>query len=172
MDGDFEKIYQLYYNRVYHAAFRLTKDHKHAEDILQETFIKAYQKIDQIEKIDKIGAWLSTTATRASIDFLRKEKKVVVAEIDELPLPKCEARSIVEEHCEEKDMEEAIRREVSTLSPKLRKVFYLKYYGHLKESEIAERLELSASAVKSRLYRARICMKKQVADLVEQNQTA
>ncbi|UOQ91635.1 RNA polymerase sigma factor [Halobacillus shinanisalinarum] len=172
MNEGFEEIYQFYYHRVYHAAFRVTKDHKHAEDILQETFIKAYQKIDQIEKIDKIGAWLSTTATRASIDFLRREKKVVVAEVEELLLQRCETRSIVEEHCEEREMEEVVRLEVGTLSSKLRKVFHLKYYGHLKEAEIAEKLELSPSAVKSRLYRAKICMKKQMAGLIEQNQTA
>ncbi|MFD2923360.1 RNA polymerase sigma factor [Halobacillus naozhouensis] len=175
MDEDFDELYLTYYNRVYYSAYRVTKDQCSAEDVLQETFIKAYRNSDQLKDVEKIGAWLSTAATRTAIDLLRKERKYVVTEIEEVPLRVGEVasfRSTVEESCEQRELEEEVWKSTSSLSPKLKEIFKMKYYFYFKEAEIAKHLQLSPSAVKSRLYRARNYMKKQVEGLTEHDQTA
>ncbi|WP_079525332.1 RNA polymerase sigma factor [Halobacillus hunanensis] len=175
MEEDFDGIYLHYYNRVYYAAYRVTKEKRSAEDVLQETFIKAYRNLNQLKDGEKIGAWLSTTATRTAIDLLRKERKYVVTEVEEVSPPAGEAallRSTVEESCEERAIEEEVWQKTNTLSPKLKEIFKMKYYFYYKEADIAEQLQLSLSAVKSRLHRARNYMKKHMEGLIGQDQTA
>ncbi|WP_163528174.1 RNA polymerase sigma factor [Halobacillus ihumii] len=175
MEEDFDGIYLHYYNRVYYAAYRVTKEQRSAEDVLQETFIKAYRNLNQLKDGEKIGAWLSTTATRTAIDLLRKERKYVVTEIEEVTRPADEAASFnstVEEECEKRAMEEEVWEKANTLSPKLKEIFKMKYFSYYRETDIADQLQLSLSAVKSRLYRARNYMKKQMEGLIGQDQTA
>ncbi|WP_371933393.1 RNA polymerase sigma factor [Halobacillus litoralis] len=72
---DFCEMYEQYYHRVYYTALKVTKNPCSAEDILQETFIKAYDKLEGIREEGKVGAWLSTIAHRKAIDLLRVIKK-------------------------------------------------------------------------------------------------
>ncbi|WP_283154095.1 RNA polymerase sigma factor [Guptibacillus hwajinpoensis] len=71
----FNEIFTKYYNRVYYTALSILKDHGLAEDVLQETFLKAYDRLDEVQSERKLGSWLSTIAARKSIDQLRKQKK-------------------------------------------------------------------------------------------------
>ncbi|UOQ44505.1 RNA polymerase sigma factor [Halobacillus salinarum] len=168
MNLSFEDIYETYYARVFQAAISVTKDHGIAEDVLQEAFLKAYQKLHRIEDNKKVQAWLVTITKRTAIDFLRKEKKVTLLPIEEeiLPFEKRAESSTVEKQLEVNDLNEGIKTKVNTLSPKLKKVFQLKYYNELQEKEIASKLQLSDSCVKSRLYRARHVMKEKVLEVV------
>ncbi|MGG1685464.1 RNA polymerase sigma factor [Pseudalkalibacillus sp. NRS-1564] len=71
----FNDIFTKHYKRVYYTALRVLKDHGLAEDVLQETFLKAYDRLDEVQSERKLGSWLSTIAARKSIDQLRKQKK-------------------------------------------------------------------------------------------------
>ncbi len=165
---DFNYIYETYYHRVFRAAFSLTKDQGLAEDVLQESFLKAYHKLHLIEDEAKVGAWLTTIAKRTAIDLLRKEKRTPVLSLEETCLPENQiafSESAVEKEIEENDFRQGIKEKINTLPTKLRKVFQLKYYGELQEKEIASALKLTNSAVKSRLFRARNNLKTKVVDL-------
>lgn len=159
---DFYEMYETYYHRVYYTALKVTKNPCSAEDILQETFIKAYKKIEEVRDEGKVGAWLSTIAHRKAIDLLRKEKKAVLLPMEELPLTQpvdVKPESDVERICEHHLMEEDVKKKISTLSPKLRSVFQLSFYKEMQEKEIAHELRITPAAVKSRLHRARQAMK-------------
>ncbi|MGP4062790.1 RNA polymerase sigma factor [Halobacillus sp. H74] len=159
---DFCNMYEQYYQRVYYTALKVTKNHCSAEDILQETFIKAYDKLDEVQEVGKVGAWLSTIAHRKAIDLLRKEKKMVILPIEELPLPVPNGEDMssdVEQICEYHHLQENVKKRIITLTPKLRAVFQLSYIREMQEKEIALELNISPAAVKSRLHRARQVMK-------------
>lgn len=172
---NFHDMYERYYHRVYYAALKVTKNPCSAEDILQETFMKAFDKLHEVKDETKVGAWLSTIAHRKAIDFLRKDKRMVFLPLEELPIPKTKVPCVsseVETICVRNYMEEGIKKRISTLSPKLRPVFQLNYYKQMQEKEIARELSISPSAVKSRLHRARQAMKVKLSEELIQDYTA
>src|SRR5690606_29750950 len=65
-------IFEQYYKRVSYAAYRVIKDQDLAEDITQETFMKAFKNLHTVQDVEKMGAWLSIIATRTAIDHLRR----------------------------------------------------------------------------------------------------
>ncbi|MFC7319730.1 RNA polymerase sigma factor [Halobacillus campisalis] len=170
MDLNFDDIYKTYYSRVYYTALRILKEPGLAEDILQDTFMKAYDKLDEIGDPSKIGAWLTTIASRKAIDFLRRRKRIVFLPIEESHLTYAAHASLdsnVEKVLEAIVLQERIKRMVHTLTPKLQAVFLLHYEQELKESEIASRLHISKAAVKSRLHRARLAIKDRMREKPE-----
>lgn len=172
---DFRDMYEQYYHRVYYTALKVTKNPCSAEDILQETFLKAYDKFEEVRDEGKVGSWLSTIAHRKAIDLLRKEKKAILLPIEELPLSQPIAvnpESDVERICEHHHLEEDVKKRMSTLSPKLRAVFQLSYYKELQEKEIACYLHITPAAVKSRLHRARQAMKEKLEKEISHYSTA
>lgn len=157
MNDTFQNLYKTHYNRVYYAALKMTKDPSLAEDVLQETFIKAYDKLGEVKEEGKVGAWLATIAKRKAIDCLRKNKRLVSLPVEELPFTDYE---VVEGVVELKlEIEETFHK-ISVLPKKLRVVLKMSCLEGLQEKEIAKRLGISSSCVKSRLYRARMTMKK------------
>ncbi|CDQ21448.1 RNA polymerase sigma-70 factor, ECF subfamily [Halobacillus karajensis] len=166
-------MYKQYYHRVFYTALKVTKNPCSAEDILQETFIKAYDKLEEIKDENKVGAWLSTIAHRKAIDLIRKEKRAVLLPIEEIPPSRTvEECSDVECICEQRCLEEDIKKRTLMLSPKLRAVFQLSYYKQLQEKEIAYNLKISPAAVKSRLHRARQMMKGTLEKDIQHSSTA
>jgi RNA polymerase sigma factor (sigma-70 family) len=157
---DFMLIYKKYYDRVYHTAIRITRDPHLAEDVMQETFIKAYYKMDTILDLEKVGSWITTIASRTAIDFIRREKRGCILTVDDRFIyEKYESIKAcvfnVEQEMEAHWLEEEIKHEVEQLSPSLKDVFQLSYLKGLKEEEIALHLQLTKGKVKSRLHRAR-----------------
>ncbi|UFU00811.1 RNA polymerase sigma factor [Radiobacillus kanasensis] len=154
----FEDLYKTYYQKVLRVSCMIVKNPYLAEDVAQETFIKAFKKMDMIRDMDKISGWLSTIASRTAIDFLRKEKKISAVPLEEVVCMKLYQSHLfgnVENELDRLFTEEEIKEELKAMSPKLQDVFHLKYMKELKDEEIAKRLKLSKAAVKSRLCRAR-----------------
>ncbi|WP_053220144.1 RNA polymerase sigma factor [Virgibacillus senegalensis] len=154
----FDAVYQQYYQRMYRLSVGITKDRSLAEDVVQDAFIKAYKHYDSLRENDKVGAWLASIAYRTAIDAIRKEKKRVYVPLEEVYLTSeesCSAEWMVEKQVEYKWTEGQIKRQVVLLSPKLRKVFTLKYQNEWTDKEIASSLSIALGTVKARLYRAR-----------------
>jgi RNA polymerase sigma factor (sigma-70 family) len=162
----FQAIYEQYYDRIYQISYFMTRDPYLAEDILQETFLKAYRKFHHITDERKLGAWLSTIASRTAIDVMRREKKWSGISIEENLLHHdiCDTVLNVEHEVEMNLMKEKVKREIYRLKPEYRQVFVLKYHFGLKEEEITHRLRLNKGTVKSRLYRARQMLKLALAN--------
>ncbi|KXG43750.1 RNA polymerase sigma factor [Tepidibacillus decaturensis] len=71
-------IFEMFYHRVYNTAYFIIQDRHLAQDVVQETFFKAFQNMHKVEDGHKLGAWLGTIATRTAIDFLRKVKNETI----------------------------------------------------------------------------------------------
>ncbi|MEH7332407.1 RNA polymerase sigma factor [Neobacillus drentensis] len=156
---DFNQVYSMYAKRLQGLAYKYTKDWLWAEDIVQESFIKAFKKIDTIEDTGKLGAWLSAITARTAIDFLRSEKRnkripVDIADI-ELMMGHDHNGINTEEAVGIRLFQEDLGRSIEHLSKEFQEVLILKVAYGLKEIEIASLLDLKAATVKTRLYRAR-----------------
>jgi len=148
------QIYKLYYKAMYNTSLRIVNDSMEAEDIMQESFLSAFEKIDTYSGTVSFGAWLKKIVINRSLDVLGK-KKAIFEDIDfhigirddsqEDLLRKEEVDIMVEE------VKEAINRlpDGYRIIPSL---YLLEGYDH---DEIAEILKISSSTSRSQLSRAK-----------------
>lgn len=153
----FDYLYQMYYQDMFYIAHNIIKDRHMAEDIIQETFIKAYKHQEKIIDRSKIKSWLRTIVIRTAIDMLRKEKRVQLSSIDDVhisllsPLYDCSLEEEVANNLYYND----IKQNIANLNPILRDVIGLKVMHDYKDEDIAKKLNISLPAVKTRIHRAR-----------------
>lgn len=156
-------IFEMFYRRVYDTAYFILQDSYLAQDVVQETFLKAFQNIDKVQDGSKLGSWLGTIAARTAVDVLRKEKKYRFA-TEKLILNETIAAydqsNNVEKIIENRFVKNLVRQQIAGLKPEYRQVIVLKYMYELQDQEIADALDLSLSAVKSRLHRARLALRR------------
>lgn len=166
MENIMKEICENYQKRLFHIAFSITRDHYLAEDVVQETLIKGYKHLHTVEDKEKLGAWLSSIATRTAIDFLRKEKRLKgnvdgYAELEQLNLSHSQS---VEGIAEASFLQAEIAGFIQSLAPDQRKLFLLKINDGMKEKEIAEMLNLNPNTVKTRIYRVRKQLKEKLTE--------
>lgn len=157
--------------RIYRLALRMMGNEADAEDVLQETFLSAFKSIDRFEARSSLSTWLYRIATNAALMRLRRNEPEQVS-VDE-PLESDDGDLIPRQFFDfcclpEDDLlrDEArveMMRAVDKLSPTLRSVFILRDIEGLSTEETAEALDLSISAVKSRLMRARLKLREQLS---------
>ncbi|WP_404346761.1 RNA polymerase sigma factor [Sutcliffiella horikoshii] len=162
---DFTTIYNEHYDRVLYVSFSIIRDRQLAEDNVQETFIKAYKKLDSLQESDKVGAWLCVIATRTAIDFVRRERKNkgCPMELEVLDCLGKEAGHNVEAEVEVKLLKELFDEKMEDFTMEDKKLLVLKMEKGLKEREIAKALEMNPATVKSKIHRARRKLKERMA---------
>lgn len=166
-------IFEKYYNRVYHTAYFIVKDPDLAQDILQESFMKAFRNIDRVHEIEKIGAWLATITTRTAIDHLRKMKRWNDYAVDDVLLTKellnaeIDQISVVEIAAEKKLIKKVMWEEIDKLKPAHKEVLYLYYYEDLTYEEISNLLDVKLATVKTRVHRAKLKLKEALEQQTE-----
>jgi RNA polymerase sigma-70 factor (ECF subfamily) len=166
----FARLVEQNSNHIYHLGLKMTGTPQDAEDVLQETFIKAYKNIDSFEGRSKISTWLYRIAVNEALMMIRKRKDGIT-HIDEgiktdsgdiLP------RQIVDWCClPEKEMMSTetlthLQEAVMKLSDANRAAFLLRDVEELSTRETAEALDISESAVKVRLMRARMQLREEL----------
>lgn len=165
---DFNQMYTMYSRRLKYIAFCITKDWHVAEDVVQEAFIKALKKLSTIEEKGKIGAWLAQITARTAIDFLRAEKRRNLVPADLSLLDHYQYHSGLELTTEAEVeillFKEDVNKTVNHLSNEFQEVLVLRLQYGLKEKEIADRLQLKSSTVKTRLHRARKQLKEAILE--------
>jgi len=155
---------------IYRLALRMLNDEQDAEDVLQETFIKAYQALPGFEGRSSLKTWMFRIATNEALMLLRKRKpQQDVMEIDREDEAVEEPKEIVDWCCvpepelmsveTRKKLEEA----ASHLSPGLRAVFLLRDVEGLSGEETALILNVSVDVVKTRLLRARLKLREELS---------
>lgn len=134
--SSFEDLVTKYQQAVYWHIRRLVVDHEDAQDVMQETFIKAFRAFDQIREVTSSKAWLMRIATNEALTFLSKRKDENVS-IDENEML---TATLKEQVYIDFDNEMAVKFQEAllTLTPQQRAVFNLKYYDELNYEEIAE----------------------------------
>jgi RNA polymerase sigma-70 factor (ECF subfamily) len=168
--AEFSRLVETYYNPVYRLALRMTADARDAEDVLQNTFLQALQHVAQFEGRSSLSTWLYRIAANEALMMLRRRKPEV--SIDDEPDDEAEAPhpiqivdwgSVPEDQLlsgeGRKHLDAAIRR----LPDNLRIVFSLRDLQDLSIKETAEALNLTETAVKTRLLRARLHLREQLS---------
>lgn len=151
-----------YAGQVYALGLRMMSDEDEAEEVMQETFISACKNIDRFQGRSKLGTWLYRIATNAALMRLRRKQYTVsldsVLADTGLPVPETIVawRNGLEELALRGDLTEALESGLASLSENLRATFILRDIQGLSTAETASALEISESAVKVRLHRARL----------------
>lgn len=145
-------LVELLYHPVFQIAYSITKDVATAEDIVQETFIKVFAKIDTLQQPEKIEAWVMTIARRTTYDTLRKQKKwnetvVKTVDIDEAVF--------VDTPYEEQEIQVIVEATINALPPMQREILRLKLVEGYTDEAIARELSIKVGTVKSRIHRAK-----------------
>lgn len=147
-----EEFVTLYFGNVYKLLRRLGHSHHISEELTQETFVTAWQKIGQLRDGRALDTWLYRITVNCSREFWRRSKKNGGVEIelieDRLAAPEQGSDA------EEKEMMAVIRKDVSKLPVKLREVVVLHYLQDLSISSTAEILDVTKGTVKGRIGRA------------------
>lgn len=161
----FDKLYELTHNDVWYNCLSLLKDEENAKDIMQETYITAFLKLDTLKDEEKFCGWVTTIAVnlckkklKGKVEYqIDDEVLITKTETDELMLPeeyinKAEKRKVLLQIIED------------TLSFNQYQVVLMFYFNELSIAEIAQALEISEGTVKSRLNSSRAKMKTAIED--------
>lgn len=165
----FQQLVETYSPRVYNLALKMLGNPDAAEDILQETFVSAYRAIDRFEGRAHVSTWLYRIAHNAVLMRLRKEKNVphlvsLDDELDPETLPAAtDWENAPERRLLQAELVQKMDEALEDLSETLRIVFVLRDIEGLSTAQTAEVLDLSQTAVKSRLHRARLALRAKLA---------
>lgn len=157
-DEAFGYLVEQYQKPVYNLCYRmLGNDPQAAEDAAQETFWRAYQAIKRYDPKRSFVTWLLSIAAHYCIDQQRK-RRLPMTELDEILEETAPDVNIPnpEHSVSESEHQQAIQALLKTLGPQDRAAIILRYWYEFSEDEIGRTLNLSTSAVKSRLHRARL----------------
>ncbi len=165
----FSRLVEAYQRPVFNLTYRMLGTSEEAEDAAQETFLRAYSRLKQYNPSHKFSTWLFSIANHHCIDRLRKRRKIMVS-IDDNPVLQNLQHEAPEpeEHVIDAEQAHQLQALLTQLDPDYRTPLILRYWEEYSYEEIAETMELTVSAVKSRLFRAR----KQMADLYATEQRA
>lgn len=164
-DGEaFSRLVQAYDRKIYRLAMHITNSQEDAEDVLQETFLKAYEHLDSFQGNSRFYTWLVRIAVNEALMRLRKRKSSVAVSLDDPGNGDGEpvAREIAvwdgnpEQQYSQEELRTILEGAIQSLKPIYRTVFVLRDMEELSTEETAAALELSIPAVKSRLLRARL----------------
>ncbi len=166
----FSELVKQYDRRVFRMAKQITQNDEDAEDVLQETFLKAYSHLDDFQGNSRFYTWLVRIAVNEALMKLRKRRSDRTVPLDD-PIDTGEDELVREvavwdENPEEKysrdELGQILDEAIQGLKPAYRTVFVLRDIEELSIEETAEALNLSISAVKSRLLRARLQLREKL----------
>jgi RNA polymerase sigma-70 factor (ECF subfamily) len=152
----FISIVEAYQRPVYNLCYRMLGDVNEAEDAAQETFLRAYTKLKTYQPAHKFSSWLLSIASHYCIDRLRKRRHQMIS-WDDLPpwrvLPDTQPEP--EEATVKHEAHDSVHALLETLPADYRAATVLRYWYEMSYDEIAQTLDTTVSAIKSRLFRAR-----------------
>ena len=173
-EGDvsaFEQLVKQYDRQIFRIAQHITQNREDAEDVVQDAFLKAYQKLEQFQGNSKFYTWLVRIAVNESLMRLRKRRAGKMVSIDEdieteegsMPRDLADWSPNPEQMYGQSELGDILRKTIQGLPPGFRTVFVLRDVENLSTEETAETLGLSVPAVKSRLLRARLQLRERLS---------
>jgi RNA polymerase sigma-70 factor (ECF subfamily) len=166
----FGELVRRYEAKIFRLAQHVTQNREDAEDVLQETFMKAYEHLDQFQGNSKFYTWIVRIAVNQALMKLRRRKTDKSVSLDET-IDTGEDTIVREVAAWDENPEQRFSREelggildtaVDSLEPPYRSVFVLRDIEELSTEETADALGLSIPAVKSRLLRARLQLREKL----------
>ncbi len=166
----FEELVQRYESKVYNLAIRFTRNHEDAEEVLQDVFTSVYRKIEGFEGKSAFSSWIYRVVVNAAFMKLRKRKQSPTVSMEDLS-PSAR-QEFVEQHpthivqsdisSMNRELREVLEQSITRLPDEYRAVYVLRDIDGLSNQEVGEILDLSIPAVKSRLHRSRLMLRKKL----------
>ena len=165
----FERLVILYKDRIYNLGYRMLNDRFEAEDIVQETFLRAYKNLDKFDGMHKFSTWIYQIGINLCIDWLRKRK--VRASLDaktydgegielyeKLPgkNPNPESEALLSE------TQELIHKAINSLPRNYKSIVVLRYLHDFSLQEISEIVAMPVTTIKTRIHRGRQFLRKKL----------
>jgi RNA polymerase sigma-70 factor, ECF subfamily len=160
----FQELVERYDRRLFRIAQHITHNREDSQDVVQETFLKAFEHLAEFREKSQFSTWLIRITLNQSLMKLRKRRGVRELSLDEdfqadegmLPLEVADWAPNPEELYTTSELRDILNKTMRELPPTLRAVFVLRDVEGLSTREAAEALNLTAVAVKARLWRARL----------------
>jgi RNA polymerase sigma-70 factor, ECF subfamily len=163
----FGKLVERYETKVYSLAMKMLRNPEDAEDVLQDTFLRAYRGIKSFQGNSTFSTWIYRITANSALMRLRKKKLPTVSIDDaderEAPINIADWSPGPVEQLLTQETQKAMDEAIEALPPEFKQVFILRDVEELSNSEVAEILDLSVAAVKSRLHRARLKVRNRLA---------
>lgn len=169
----FDRLYRDHVDRIYRFAQRLCGHNDDAKDLVQDTFLNAYRGIKRFRGEAQVSTWLYTIATRACIRMRRRRRGEPERELslDEfIPTSKGEFHLQIpiegltpEEALEHKELRRMLQQAIQKLPKKYRLVLVLRDMEGLTAKQVSSVMRLNERAVKSRLHRARLFVRRELS---------
>jgi len=167
----YDALVRKYERQIFRIAQHITQNREDAEDVMQDAFVKAFEKLDQFQGNSKFYTWLVRIAVNESLMRLRKRRTGKLVSMDDeilteegsVPRDFADWAPNPEQNYNQAELAEILRKTIQGLPPGFRLVFVLRDVDGLSTEETAETLGLSIPAVKSRLLRARLQLRERLS---------
>jgi RNA polymerase sigma-70 factor (ECF subfamily) len=168
---EFSRLVNMYSSKIYRLAIKMLTHQQDAEDVLQETFLKAYRGLKSFDGRSKLSTWLFRIATNEALMILRRKQPEFVSiddsteteEGEQEPVQIIDWCCLPENEFLSEETKKLLDAAVQTLPESLKVVFLLRDINDLSTHETAEVLGLSDTAVKTRLSRARLRLREELS---------
>lgn len=171
----YEELIRRYETKVHNLAMRLTRNSEDAEEVLQDVFVTVYRKIEGFEGKAKFSSWLYRITVNAAFMKLRKRRQEQAVSLDDM-MPHYQNKVIAQRnafgsHADSmainNEIREALEQAINKLPEDYRAVFILRDIDGLSNKAVGDILDLSIPAVKSRLHRSRLMLRKRLRRFYE-----
>lgn len=153
-----EKIFEEYIKgnkeKLYKISYVYLKNKDDAMDVIHESIVKAYKKLDNIKDLNNIDKWFIRLLINTSIDYIRKNSKMILMEDKDMEV-------LINNSKEQGD---GFNLLIENLNEELRLIIILKYFHGYKISEISEILNLKESQVKNKIHKALNLLRKEIEE--------
>src|ERR1700739_1074943 len=175
----YDELVRKYDRQIFRIAQHITQNREDAEDVMQDAFLKAYEKLDQFQGNSKFYTWLVRIAVNESLMRLRKRRTGKMVSIDEdvttedgrVPRDLADWAPDPEQNYSQSELQKILKKTIKGLPPGFRIVFELRDVQGLSTEDTAEALGLSVPAVKSRLLRARLQLRERLSRYFKRKST-
>jgi RNA polymerase sigma-70 factor (ECF subfamily) len=172
-DRAFGELVGRYESKVFSLALKMLRNPEDAEDVLQDTFLRAYRGIKSFQGTSTFSTWIYRITANSALMRLRKKQLPTVSiedqEENETPVTVADWTPGPVEQLLNSELREVMGEAIEALPPEFRQVFILRDVEELSNAEVAEILDLSVAAVKSRLHRARLKVRNRLAPYFSEN---
>lgn len=156
-DAAFDALLQRYRQPILNFVYRLIGDATEAEDVAQDTFVRAYRHLTDYDERRQFSTWLFALARNAALDRLRYRQRHPTAPLDTAPEPSAPSRDV-----ENRELGAQIAAAIQSLPEDQRTAIVLAEYHDLSYAEIAQIMDCSVKSVESRLYRAKTVLRERL----------
>lgn len=166
----FESLVRKYQKPIYYLCHRMTGAHQSADDLSQDTFIKAYLSLPTFDESMNFFSWIRRIAVNSAINFLKKrkrEKPLGDREMRVTDTPDVPPQELPQDTLQKKQMEKKFKKALAELPDEQRIIFVLKVYENQSYDQIASMLKIPHGTVMSRLSRARQKLKIELSEYLQ-----